>query len=229
MGGVRRSRRTGSSARRAAAALAALALAAALAACDGGGDPDDPDDPDAPGGAETSTTTEPGEPSPSEPTEPTETETSEAPAAGPLGTGAAPANGEVVTIDALTVTLPQGWKVDDQDEESFIASPREYNLDYLRVIAIRNDGLTSPPEEAFQDYLRGELRPPNVEEPIEIDGVPMWYAWGQVQKSTWVDAFGSDTTPYTVSMTFEQAPQVKSPRERRELVDSIMATLDLTE
>ena len=223
MGGVTQTGRTDALRRRSApAAFAALALMAALAACG-----DDEPDPPASGGSSESTesteSTKPTEPTePTESTEPTEPET-------PLGTGAAPATGKSITVDGLSLRLPQGWQTSTQDAEGFVAEPRELSLDVLEVIVIQNDGLTSSPEAAFREYAGYGVRPPKTLPPIEVDGVPMFHGTGQTQSSTWVEAFGSNSTDFTIWLTFKSSPRLTPLKERRALADSVLATVDLVE
>ncbi len=226
MGGVRRVGWTRPLRRRTApTALAALALVAALAAC-GDDDPDSPGASGTPGSSESDEPTEPTESTestePTEPTEPVEPET-------PLGTGVAPATGKKIVTEGLTLRLPVGWRTTSQDEEGFVAVPRDYNLDVLELITIQNSGLTSPPAAAYRDYKQYGVSPPKTLPPIEVDGVPMFHGAGQTQPATWVEAFGSNSTEYSVWLTFESSPDLTTLKERRELADSVLATVDLVE
>src|SRR5690349_1299740 len=92
------------------AALVALALAAALSLGACNDDENKSDDPPSGGPSSSSGTTEPSDPPTSEPAEP----------ATPLGTGAAPATGQELSFDALSVRIPQGWRVVSKDIEGLI-------------------------------------------------------------------------------------------------------------
>jgi hypothetical protein len=206
------------------AALAALALTAALtlAGCGddekgGGGSPGP--DPTSSASEEPPTETE------SEPTEPTEPDT-------PLGTGAAPATGQELTFDALSLRLPKGWRIVSKDVEGFIARPKGLTLDYLTVQFLTNDGLTSSPEQARRAHNRSDgfpKDPPLVLPTVEVDGVPMFHRSGNVSRTTWLESFGSNSTDYTVYLTFELQPFDRTTKQQRALADSVLATVDMVE
>ncbi len=162
------------------AALVALALTATLtlAGCgadEKGGDGSPGPDPASSPSEESPTEAEPSESA--EPSEPAEPET-------PLGTGAAPATGQELTFDALSLRLPQGWKVVSKDVEGFTARPKGLTLDYLTLQFLANDGLTSPPEQARREHDESDgfaKDPPLILPPVEVDGVAMFHRSGQRQ------------------------------------------------
>ncbi len=203
------------------AALVALALAAALSL--GACNDDEKKNDDPPSSAPPSSgTTSPSDPPTSEPTEP----------ATPLGTGAAPATGQEISLDALSVRIPKGWQLVSQDIEGFIARPKGLTLDYLTVDFITNDGVPTSVEQALREANRSDSfakDPPMILPPVEVDGVPMYHRSGKVSRTTWLESFGSNSTAYTVSITFELQPFDRTVKQQRELADSVLATVDLVE
>ncbi len=204
-------------------ALAALALT--VAGC-GGDESDDAGRGDSPAPGSSSTSSA----EPSEPSDPAETgsTTSET----PLGTGAAPATGQELTFDALSLRLPKGWKIVSKDVEGFTARPRGLTLDYLTLQFLANDGRTSSPEAALREHNRSDgfpKDPPLTLPPVEVDGVAMFHRSGNVTRNTWLESFGSNSTDYTVYLTFELQPFDRSVKQQRALADSVLATVDMAE
>ena len=198
------------------ALIAALVVCAVgLAGCSDDGSDAGPRTPTPTVTTPITTSTSPAAPSPSDPS---------------TSPGVEPATGDLLELDGMSLRVPEGWDVVDRTDTGFTAS-RRVNVvhDTLDVRIQDNLGISEPLASTIE--MRNDLqvfyeRDPQVEQPVVIDGLKMFHLSGQVSDNFWAEAYGSDLGDHTIDVSFLFGPKT-SPAERREAVDSVLATVEI--
>lgn len=201
--------------------LGSLVLTAVLLVAAAGCSDDSAPDPEPTGpGSETSPTQSPpsatSEPSvTTEPSEPT------APAA----------TGPQLRQEHLSVHAPEGWAVTKENDTITGFAQDEVLLSTLMISEVEdpNPGVTITLDEMARDSVKSGqyLRDPEILEPVEIGGVLWFHTSGQIDDAQYEDVFGTVTDGVILDIAITTVVDMVPRREREELVDSILASVQL--
>lgn len=201
--------------------LGSLVLTAALLLTAGCSD-EDPPTPE-PTGAATPDPT-PTATAPSEPTEP------------PASTGTpeptvSPASGPLLRQEHLSLHAPEGWVVTEENDTITGFAQDETLLSTVMIGEVEDLSPGAPVDldEMARDSVENGayLRDPEILEPHEIAGVLWFHTSGQIDDAHYEDAFGTITDGVLLEITVTSLVEILSPREHQELVDSILASVEL--
>jgi hypothetical protein len=185
-------------------------LAAVLAL---GGCGDDPSEPDAdPTGQ--SSSSDPSEPPPetSTSTEPTPT--------------VEPAAGELMELSNVSVRAPKGYQADPPDMSYLRFAFERAGIQSIALANTPAVNETLPLHKQAVISIRNHVysQVPPIGDPVEIGGVTMYRYAGQVSDNEYVEEYGAIYDGSQISINFLLSA-TSSEDERRELVDSVLATL----
>ena len=144
--------------------------------------------------------------------------------------GVAPATGEEIDLDGMSLRLPADFVAKDVRDIGFTAV-REGRLPYDTFQGRIQDNLGITSTLAQTIALRNDLqlfylRDPKVLAPVVIDGLKMFHLSGKVSDVLYAEAYGSDLGDHVIDLSFLFGPGT-TPAERREVVGSVLATVDL--
>ena len=142
---------------------------------------------------------------------------------------ASPATGERLELANVSVRVPKGFRADPPD------------LSYLRFAferaGVQSIALGNTPavnaEVSLRDQARISIRnnvysqAPTIEEPVEVGGLTMYHYAGRVNETEHVEEYGTIYDGSQLSVNFLLSAAAPDS-ERRQLVESVLATLDVS-
>jgi single-stranded DNA-binding protein len=140
-----------------------------------------------------------------------------------------PAGGVRLELSAISANAPEGWKLDNlaTDYQISATHPEVVTLLFLLQVPDPTDG-EGGVEQTAKDVLRvsGWLQKPKILEPTEIDGVEVYHIAGRIDSSSFVEEFGTTVDGQLVRVSL-QMTEIMSKKERRELVESVLQTVEI--
>lgn len=193
-------------------AAAAVTILALGAACSGDPGVEPAPDPSS-GGATSSTAGSPGATDPTGSVEPT----------------VAPATGPRLSMPHARLRIPAGWYVGDQLVTSHKDGQDPDSTSLLSLGETPALGSTADLTELRRNALDVARRvypmTPEQRPDVEVDGVEMYHLEGRVQPLNWESEFGAIVDDHVVVLRFHLSPRTPLT-ERRQLVDSVLATFE---
>ena len=124
------------------------------------------------------------------------------------------------------MNLPRGFQADPPDMSYLRFAFEQAGVQSIALANTPAVNEALPPRKqaviSIRNHVYSQL--PTIEEPVEIGGVEMYHYAGQVNDSEYVEEYGAIYDGSQISINFLLS--ATSPEaERRELVDSVMATL----
>lgn len=140
-----------------------------------------------------------------------------------------PASGVRLELDAISANAPKGWTKDRLATSNQISATHPEVVTVLFLFQVPDPSLGAGGlERAAQQSLRigGYLQKPKILEPTEIDGVEMYHIAGRIDRATFIEEFGATVDGQLVRVKLVMA-EVMSKKERRELVESVLQTVQI--
>jgi hypothetical protein len=139
-----------------------------------------------------------------------------------------PAAGDPMELSNVSVRAPAGFDVDPPDmsylrfafERGGVQSIALANTPAINELPLRKQAVISIRSHVYTTQ-------PTIEAPVEVDGVEMYHYAGQVSDSEYAEEYGAIYDGSQISINFLLSTTMPEA-ERRELVDSVMATLTLS-
>ena len=177
----------------------------------------DEEEPPATGGGETSES----------PTSPT---TDTTPTDGPTSSSTVePAAGPRLELGEIAANAPKGWRKDDlaTDYQLSASHPKLVTLLFVLQVPDPTNGAGGLDRSA-KDSIRASawLQKPKILEPTEIDGVEVYHIAGRIDRASFIEEFGTTVDGQAVRVQL-QMTEIMSNDERRELVESVIQTVEL--
>ena len=143
----------------------------------------------------------------------------------PTAGAVAPATGVRLTMPRATVRAPRGWtrspalvsdQTDAEDDDTASA---------MTLAETQAFGSTAGADELADIARASNLDPmiPRKLPAVELDGVEVYHLAGKVQRLNYLEEFGAVVDDRIVTLSFQLSPEI-TPTERREIVDSVLAT-----
>lgn len=179
------------------------------------------DEPNAKGGDEPSPT-ETGDASspptgPSDPTSPTST--------------VEPASGVRLELSAVSANAPEGWKKDGVATDYQVSANHPQLVTSITLFEVPDpgDGVGGVQLSARQSiYAASWLRKPKILEPTEIDGTEVYHVAGRVDSASFIEEWGATVDGQAVRIRVHMT-EIMSSKERRELVESVLPTVQFSD
>ena len=139
-----------------------------------------------------------------------------------------PASGPDLTQTTLSVRAPRGWTLTKEGDPFSAQATDGLSSIFVTEIEDFGDGLLDIGEQARIALDSGPyLQEPTVLEPVEIDGREWYHISGPTDRVRHIDAYGTSEAgvSYSVDISLDRA--TFTPAQRRELVDSVLASVTL--
>lgn len=202
--------------------LGSLALVAALLLTAGGCSDDAPDEP---GPSSDGSSAGP-------PASPSAGESSASPTEPPTPS-VTPAAGLRLRQGHLVVHVPEGWS---KSPEPVLGSFSEQAVDDVLQSKLFIAELPDPAgggpvdlDELARTAIRSGayLRDPEILEPVELGGVEWYHTGGPIDSASYQDGFGTVAGGFQFTITLTTGIGILTPAERQDLLDSILASVEL--
>ncbi len=133
----------------------------------------------------------------------------------------------------LSLRVPDNYVLDFTTDESFVARGQGFKGSLNTMGALRIDSAGSQPElrEALSNYRssKGFLRDPKEREPVVVGGLEMFHIAGMSNDNAWTEAYGVATAKHVYSIDFDFIAQFTPPKKRRQIIESVLATVEINE
>jgi hypothetical protein len=140
-----------------------------------------------------------------------------------------PASGVRLELSAISANAPKGWKQDGlaTDYQVSATHPEVVTLLFLLEVPDPSNGAGGLDLAAKQSLQASAyLQKPKILEPTEIDGVEVYHIAGRIDSSSFLEEFGTTVDGQAVRIKL-QMTEIMSEKERRELVESVLQTVEL--
>ncbi len=195
--------------------LASVLVAALVSGCGAVGDPaPSPTDGSSAASPATASTTE-------SPTDPTSEPTTDPNAA----------TGKLIELEGLSFRLPEDYHVVRNTNGRIFEADRRGSLvgDPIQVIIVDSLGVSYSLRKLARIHNKGSLYSMDAAylAPVTFAGQEWYHLEGQVRPLAWAAAYGFNDADHDVDLSFEFSTQVPLAK-RRAIVDSVLATVELT-
>lgn len=136
-----------------------------------------------------------------------------------------PAAGVRLALPLSTVRAPEGWTRPEKIVRTQVDAGDDDTSSIISLGEAEAFGSTMSADELADASIESSFysRKPRKLPLVELDGVEAYHLAGKVERSTYLEEFGVIVDDQIVTLGFDFSLEV-SPAERREIVDSVVAS-----